>query len=93
MKAIWKNTVIAESDNVKVVENDHYFPMEDIKKEFFHESARQTRCIWKGQASYFHIEVKGDLNKDAAWYYPEASYAARPIENHVAFWKGIKIEK
>ena len=91
MKAIWNNTVIAESKETKIVENNHYFPMESIKKEFFKSTDTTTRCPWKGAASYYTVEVDGQLNKDAAWYYPQASHAAKPIENHVAFWKGIKL--
>lgn len=91
MKAIWNGTVIAESSNTKIVENNHYFPMEDIKEEYFSISDHHTRCPWKGKAAYFHIKVDGEFNKDAAWYYPEASHAAKPIENYVAFWNGIKV--
>lgn len=91
MKAVWKDTVIAESDNTRIVENNHYFPMEDLKQEYFKASDHQSRCPWKGRASYFHVKVKGELNRDAAWYYPETSHAAKPIENYVAFWKGIKV--
>ncbi len=91
MKAKWKGKIIAQSDKTKIVENNHYFPMEDIKKEYFKKSESRTRCPWKGEASYFHVKIGDELNKDAAWYYPQASYAAKPIENHVAFWNGIKI--
>ncbi len=91
MKAIWKDTVIAESSNTRIVENNHYFPPEDIKKEFFKTSDSHTRCPWKGKASYYNIIIDGEINKDAAWYYPQASHAAKPIENYVAFWNGIKV--
>ena len=93
MKAIWKNTVIAESTETKTVESNHYFPMESIKKEYFKNSKKQTRCPWKGLASYFTIEVEGEKNKDAAWYYPQASHAAKPIQNHVAFKNGVEIKE
>ncbi|TRO64132.1 DUF427 domain-containing protein [Christiangramia sabulilitoris] len=91
MKAIWNNKVIAESSRTKIVENNYYFPKEDIKEQYFKPSDYHTRCPWKGKASYYHIEVDGELNKDAAWYYPEASHAAKPIEDHVAFWNGVKV--
>jgi len=91
MKAIWKGTVIAESSNTKIVENNHYFPPEDIKDQYFKPSDYSTRCPWKGKASYYHVEVDGEKNNDAAWFYPEASYAAKPIENYIAFWKGIQV--
>lgn len=91
MKAIWNDTVIAESEETKVVENNHYFPRESLKEEYFKPSNHSTRCAWKGEASYYTLEVGGKENKDAAWYYPEASHAAKPIENYVAFWKGVKV--
>lgn len=91
MKAIWNDTIIAESDETKVVENNHYFPQESIKSEYFNPSDTTTRCVWKGEASYYDVEVDGKLNKDSAWYYPQASHAAKPIENYVSFWKEIKV--
>jgi len=91
MKAIWKGQVIAESDDTIVIEGNHYFPPNDIKKEFFVDSEAHTTCPWKGLASYYTIKVNGDENPDAAWYYPEASDLAKQIEDYVAFWKGVEI--
>lgn len=91
MKAIWNDKVIAESSDTIIIENNHYFPEESIKKEFFKSSDTHTTCPWKGEASYFTLEVNGLENKDAAWYYPEVSELARQIKGRVAFWKGVKI--
>ncbi len=93
MKAIWNNTVIAESDATKIIEGNHYFPPESIKKEYFVPSTSHTTCPWKGQASYYSLEVGSETNTDAAWYYPEASAMAKEIEGYVAFWKGVAIEE
>ncbi|SNC64459.1 Nucleotidyltransferase [Hymenobacter gelipurpurascens] len=92
MKAIWNDTVVAESNDTVVVENNHYFPADAIKKEYFEDSIAQTTCPWKGRASYYSLRVNGELNKDAAWYYPEPKDAAKQIEGRVAFWKGVKIQ-
>ncbi|TLY30108.1 MAG: DUF427 domain-containing protein [Nitrospirae bacterium] len=91
-KAIWNNTVLAESDHCEFVEGNHYFPPEVIKRQYFKPSATRTTCPWKGEASYYDIEVNGQLNKDAAWYYPSPKKAAQQIAGHVAFWKGVKVE-
>lgn len=91
MKAIFNNTVIAESNETKVVENNHYFPEDSIKKEFFKSSNTHTHCPWKGKAHYYTVEVDGKTSEDAAWFYPETSHAAKPIENYVAFWKDVKV--
>ncbi len=91
-KAIWNGQVIAESENTVVVENNHYFPHESIKKEFFKPTNTHTTCAWKGEASYYTLEVDGKENIDAAWYYPEVSELAKGIKNRVAFWKGVQIE-
>lgn len=92
MKAIWNNTVIAESDDTIVVEGNHYFPPSAIKQDYFKESSTNTVCAWKGTASYFNVVVNGQENKDAAWYYPKTSEMARKIEGYIAFWKGVKVQ-
>ena len=91
MKAMWKNTVLAESKDTVVVEGNHYFPPDSLNQRYFRSSGTHTTCPWKGQASYFHIEVEGDVNKDAAWTYPDPKEAAKHIKDHVAFWKGVEV--
>jgi len=93
MKAIWNNQIIAESDKNQVVEGNHYFPAESIKKEFFLESQTHTTCPFKGIASYYNVNVEGNENKDAAWFYPEVKAGFTTIKGYVAFWKGVTVEK
>ena len=75
-----------------VVEGNHYFPATSVRSEFLRPSETHTTCPWKGKASYHSLEVNGQQNPDAAWYYPEPSAAAREIKDHIAFWKGVRIE-
>ncbi|KAI8910800.1 hypothetical protein EDD86DRAFT_203632 [Gorgonomyces haynaldii] len=93
VRAIWNNQVIAESATFETVEGNVYFPANSIKKEFFKPSDHQTVCGWKGTASYYTIEVNGKQNPNAAWYYATPKDAAKQITNHVAFWKGVQVEK
>ena len=93
MKAIWNNVVLAESHDTVVVEGNHYFPPDSLHKQYFKKSDTHTACPWKGQASYFHLEVDGEVNKDAAWTYPDPKAAAQNIKNHVAFWKGVEVKQ
>ena len=92
MKAIWNGQVIAESNETIVVEGNHYFPAHSVKREFFSDSPTHTTCPWKGLASYYNVEVNGQTNKDAAWYYPAPKDAARQIGGYVAFWKGVEVQ-
>jgi uncharacterized protein (DUF427 family) len=92
MKAIWNGQVIAESNDTVVVEGNHYFPAESVKPEFLRNSTTHTTCPWKGMASYYSLEVDGQTNTDAAWYYPEPKEAAKQIQGRIAFWKGVKVE-
>jgi uncharacterized protein (DUF427 family) len=91
VKAIWNDTILAESDETIVVEGNHYFPPEAIQSEYFQESQSHTVCPWKGTASYYNVVVNGDVNQNAAWYYPKASDAAKRIEGYVAFWHGVRV--
>jgi uncharacterized protein (DUF427 family) len=92
-KALWNGAVLAESDRYEVVEGNIYFPPESLRREWFRESSTRTTCAWKGVASYYDVVVDGQVNKDAAWYYPAPKEAARNIRDHVAFWKGIQVER
>jgi len=91
MKAIWNGTVLAESDKTIMVEGNHYFPPSSIKEEYFRASSKKTMCHWKGWASYYDVVVNGDVNHNAAWYYPTTSQAAEKIAGYVAFWNGIQV--
>ena len=92
-KAIWNGAVIAESNAVEIVEGNVYFPSSAIKREHFQDSATRTTCSWKGVASYYNVVVAGRTNADAAWYYPAPKDAAKQIKDHVAFWKGVSVER
>jgi len=92
MIAIWNGEIIAESNDTVVVEGNHYFPAEHIKKEYFNSSQTHSVCPWKGKASYFNVEVNGSTNYDAAWFYPETSLLAKNIKGYVAFWKGVEVK-
>ena len=91
MRAIWNGAVIAESDRCVVVEGNQYFPAADVKREYLRESATHTVCGWKGTASYYDVVIGGEVNKDAAWYYPDTKSAADNIKGYVAFWKGVTV--
>jgi uncharacterized protein (DUF427 family) len=91
-KASWNGAVLAESDRTVVVEGNQYFPPDSVRSEFFRSSDTHTVCPWKGTASYHHLEVNGQHNSDAAWFYPDPKPAASQIKDHVAFWKGVRVE-
>ena len=91
MKAVWNNTVIAESGDTIIIENNHYFPKDSVNAAYLRTSDTHTTCPWKGLASYYTLSVDGQENRDAAWYYPKPKDAAKQIRDYVAFWKGVKI--
>jgi uncharacterized protein (DUF427 family) len=91
MKAIWKGTVVAESDDTVVVEGNHYFPHDALNPKFVLPSNTKTMCSWKGQASYYTLFVDGDANPDAVWTYPDPKDAAAQIKGRVAFWRGVQV--
>ncbi len=91
MKAIWRDEVIAESDDTVVVEGNHYFPADSIKPEFFEKSDTHSTCPYKGVASYYDVKVDGESNSDAAWYYPTTKSGFEKIAGRVAFWRGVKV--
>ena len=90
-RAIWNGAVIAESEDTVKVEGNHYFPLDSVKREYLVESDTHTVCPWKGVASYYTLEVEGERNVEAAWFYPQPKRAAVKVRGRVAFWRGVKV--
>lgn len=91
MKALWQGEVIAESADTVVVEGNHYFPRASLNMEYFADSAHTSVCGWKGTAQYLNINVAGQRNDNAAFFYAQPKPAASEIEDRVAFWKGVEV--
>jgi len=91
VKAVWNGTVIAQSNDTVVVEGNHYFPKDALNRDYFATSDQRSVCPWKGQASYFDVVVDGQVNRDAAWFYPEPKPRAEDIRDRVAFWRGVTV--
>lgn len=92
-KAVWNGKVIAESETYETVEGNVYFPESAVNREYLRPSSTTSTCPWKGQARYYSLMVDGQENQDAAWYYPNPKPAARNVKNHIAFWRGVEVEK
>jgi uncharacterized protein (DUF427 family) len=93
MKAVWNGAVIAESENTVVVEGNHYFPLDSVKADYLVKSTKTSVCPWKGTANYYSLNVNGQTNPDAAWYYADPKPAAAEIKGRVAFWRGVQVVK
>jgi uncharacterized protein (DUF427 family) len=93
VRAIWNDTVIAESDETVVVEGNHYFPPQSVNRDHLRESSATTVCGWKGTAHYYDVVVDGQTNPGAAWHYPEPMEAAKHIQHRIAFWKGVEVQE
>ena len=91
IEARWHGAVIARSDDTVVVEGNHYFPKDAVNMALLTESSTTSACPWKGTASYYTLDVAGETNRDAAWYYPNPKPAAAEITDRVAFWKGVEV--
>jgi uncharacterized protein (DUF427 family) len=89
--ATWNGTVLAQSDDIVTVEGNAYFPLESVREVVQRPSDSHTLCPWKGTASYYSVEVDGQVNRDAAWFYPEPKDAAKEITGRVAFWRGVEV--
>lgn len=91
-RARWKGAVLAESGDTVVVEGNHYFPRDSVHWQYLEESDHHTVCPWRGKASYYDVVVDGEVNENAAFYYPDPSEEALRIAGRIAFWHGVKVE-
>jgi uncharacterized protein (DUF427 family) len=73
VKAIYNDKVLAEADSkdILMIEGNKYFPPDSVNMEFFEETDHHTVCPWKGDASYYSINIDGETLENAAWFYPD----------------------
>jgi uncharacterized protein (DUF427 family) len=93
MRAVWQDTIIAQSDDIVEVEGNAYFPLAALDRRYVVDSNTHTTCAWKGVASYYSIKVGDAVTADAAWFYPQPKPGAEAVAGRVAFWRGIKVEQ
>ncbi|MEZ4241676.1 MAG: DUF427 domain-containing protein [Myxococcota bacterium] len=91
--ATWQGELLVDSDDIVIVEGNVYFPRAAVKEGVLRDSDTHTVCPWKGTASYYDVVVGGEVNRDAAWYYPEPKDAAKQITDRVAFWRGVEVSR
>ncbi len=92
MKATWNGTVIAQSDDTVVMDGNHYFPANSLKREYVTFSNHKTSNPVNGEACYYSLLVNGEMHTNAVWYYPEPKPEAQLLKDRVAFGNGVKLE-
>lgn len=93
-KATWNGKIIAEAtdEQIEIVEGNVYFALAAVDPTCLQPSELHTTCPWKGTASYYNVVVNGEVNRDAAWFYPSPKEAASQVKGRVAFWRGVTVE-
>ncbi len=57
MQAIFSGTVMAESDDIVMVDGHPCFPLASMRNDFYRASAHTSVCGWKGTARYWGVVV------------------------------------
>ena len=91
--ATFNGVVIAHSDDIEIVEGNAYFPIASLDQTYVVPSGHSTHCPWKGNASYWDLEVNGERAGNAAWYYPEPKDGAEAVVGRVAFYPVVTVER
>jgi uncharacterized protein (DUF427 family) len=92
-RAVWAGAVLAESADTIEVDGYTYFPLDSVRWEHLKPSEHRSVCGWKGVASYWDVEVKGERNERAVWSYKDPKPAAERVSGRVGFWRGVAIER
>jgi uncharacterized protein (DUF427 family) len=92
-------TVRVDIDGVTVAESDqprilfetrlpprYYLPLTSVRMDLLRPSDHHTQCPYKGNASYWSVEVNGTLHENIAWTYPAPLAESLKIAGLVAFY-------
>jgi uncharacterized protein (DUF427 family) len=82
---------LAESDCAVLLEETglqdrYYLPREDVRTEFLHPTQTRTTCPFKGQASYWSIQIGDEVHNDLVWSYENPIPAAQDIAGLLCFY-------
>lgn len=91
VRVAFNGRLIANTANaVRLQEADYppvyYIPRHDCDWRLFTPSDHTSHCPYKGEASYFHLDVDGERAKDAVWSYETPHAAVSRIGGFVAFY-------
>ena len=92
MQAIFNGTVLADSDDIVMVDGNPYFPRASMAKNFFRESDLTTVSGWKGTARYWDVVVEDQVISNAVWAYDTPKPDAESIRERFAFYRGKGVE-
>ena len=88
MQAIFNGTVIAESDDIVMVDGNPYFPRSSMREDFYQASDHTSVCGWKGTARYWDVVVEDQVISNAVWAYDTPKPDAESIRERFAFYRG-----
>jgi uncharacterized protein (DUF427 family) len=91
VKAILNGVTIAQSNETLLIEGNHYFPADSVDSDALSGSRMRSLCLWKGLASYYHVQAGEHRSRNAAWTYRHPYPWVRKIKNRVAFWNGVQV--
>ncbi len=64
----------------------YYIPRADVRMELLQRTDSSTRCPYKGIASYYSVEVAGEIHEDIAWTYDAPIPECPKIESLICFF-------
>ncbi len=95
VKVVFGGVAIADSAATLRVEETghgpvHYFPQKDVRLDLMSPTAHHTTCPFKGEASYWTIEVPvaGEIKRseNAVWGYPAPYDEVSGLVHYYAFY-------
>ena len=92
MRAIFNGTVLADIDDIVMVDGNPYFPRAAMVEDFFRDSVHSTVCGWKGTARYWDVVVGDQVISNAVWAYDNPKPDAESIRERFAFYRGNGVE-
>ena len=91
--AMWGGQVVAESRNALLLRETGlapvtYFPMDDVRMDLMYRTDHSSTCPFKGEASYWGIDVGWRRVDNIAWAYEEPLPDRTDLKGRIAFYEG-----
>lgn len=82
---------VADSDRPVLLDETglptrYYLPREHVRTDLLRPTNRETTCPFKGEASYWSLEVGDDVHDDIVWSYENPIPEAEGITGLMSFY-------
>ncbi len=94
MKAVWRGTIVAQSDRTLEVGGYRYFPRDAVRMDLLKPASKtENDLACPHGVQFYDIADGADRSERAAWSYEAPRGSMREVDHWLGFWEDVEIDE